>query len=202
MRDEQRGDSNEQLRRTLSRRVTGWIAVAASLAGILASVLLIKDRYFQPSFTLANWTKEANAVCDQRYTDMITAINRSRDSMYALNSAVDKLGKPSGPTFEEVKPLLSAAANDLDVLSGRERAIERDFEKIERPKGHKKEVESLIQTMQQVSQTDADFAADTHEATSGSGNGRTYNQYVELRNKQIVKLREYLQKLGVEKCLA
>ncbi|WP_432155174.1 hypothetical protein [Streptomyces tricolor] len=133
VRDEHRSDNNRQLRRTLPRRLGGWIAVAASPAGILTAVLLIKDRYAQPSFTLADWTKEANAVCAQRYTELITAINRSRDSMYELNSAADKIGQPSGPTFEELKPLLRKAANDLDVLSGRERLITQDFEKIKRP---------------------------------------------------------------------
>ncbi len=170
---------------------------------------MIKDRYFQPSFTLASWKKEANAVCDQHYTELITAINRSRDPLDTLHSAVDKMGKPSGPPFDKVKPLLRSAANDLDVLTGRERAIERDFGKIKRPEEHKKEVDSLIQTLQEVSQTDADFAADTHQATDESGNGRIFNQYVELhdqyvklRNEQVVKLRKYLQMLDVDKCLS
>lgn len=108
-----------------------------------------------------------------------------------------------------MKPLLRSAANDLDVLTGRERAIERDFGKIKRPEEHKKEVDSLIQTLQEVSQTDADFAADTHQAADESGNGRIFNQYVELhdqyvklRNEQVVKLRKYLQMLDVDKCLS
>ncbi|MFJ4329207.1 hypothetical protein ACIP3A_39700 [Streptomyces tricolor] len=185
------------MRRMLPRRLGGWIAVAASLAGILTAVFLVKDRYFQPPFTPADWKKEANAVCDQHYTELIAAINRSRDSLYALNSAADKIGQPSGPSFEEVKPLLSKAANDLDVLSGRERLIAQDFDKLKRPEGRKREVENLIKAIREVSQTDADFAADTHRAIEGSGDGRTYDQYIELRDRQVVKVREYLQR-----CLA
>ncbi|MET7435769.1 hypothetical protein ABZT16_43790 [Streptomyces flaveolus] len=49
-------------------------------------------------------------------------------------------------------------------------------------------MDSLIQALQEVSQTDADFAADTHQATDESGNGRIFNQYVELHD-QYVKLR-------------
>ncbi|MEU5712431.1 hypothetical protein [Streptomyces flaveolus] len=70
-------------------------------------------------------------------------------------------------------------------------------------------MDSLIQALQEVSQADADFAADTHQATDESGNGRIFNQYVELhdqyvklRNEQVVKLRKYLQMLDVHECLS
>jgi hypothetical protein len=206
MEDQQRSGGSRQRyrglwRRRATRRAKGWIGAAAGLAGIVALAFFLKDRYLPPAFTLSDWTREANTVCDDRYSNLISAINKSNESMDAVNTTASKIGKPSGPSFATLQALLRAAADDLDELSGQERQIKQDFERIKLPKEHRGEVEKLLGYVDRVAQKDANFAQDTRDAAIPTGNGETYSQYIKERNGLVGGLRNELQKLGVTKCL-
>lgn len=202
--DDSEEDIPDERRRRgkLSRHAKTWLGVLAGVAGIVGTVIVLIDRPPPPKpFTAADWTSEANLACDESWSDVLEAINKSNASTRTALNARAAIGTADELPTEQFRQVFRTAADDLDQLAGRERMLKAKFEKIEIPKGRGPETAKLITAMNDVSNLDGALASDFRKIADGVVPDGTYQENTDPRNKLSTEVDQLLSNLGVTQCL-
>lgn len=187
------GDGERSRRHGLSRRLGAWLAVAASVSGVLAGVFLVLDRWGpKADFTIEEWDREANAACD-RHAAFYAGLKLIQP-MNQLASAPNSL--PS----EQFQNLRETIANGQDQVGENLRRLKSELDVIRRPKGHEAQVDQLIDNLNEESIRSIRFAVDLRQATDLAQAKVVYRKWQNDSAKPLQDQIALLEKLGAKQC--
>lgn len=191
--DEEHSDSGEEHRsKKISRRLSIWLGVAASTAGVVAGVVLVIDRWGpKPVFTLADWAKQANAFCSDNFGKAEAMGRKGTASLNAVRDAPDSL--PS----DQFQSRLDTAAADIAEGAGIPRELKSDYDSIQRPQDYEAKVDQLIEKLNKLSQEDVTFSRNLAYYTARDEATETVNEFIQKRMKLVNDIGELQTQLGV-----
>ncbi|MEU2395742.1 hypothetical protein [Streptomyces sp. NPDC007369] len=179
MEEEQPSDDKGKL----ARRLAWWVGVLAGLAGIAG---LILSELSRDEITVAEWTQEANAVCDDQYGPVIESYRLVRERLPMVN--------PSGPANEKDK----AAATALEGLAANQRKLSGGLGKIRLPDSHRETIKSMLEALNDASDEDYELADNLR---LDEFNSKRYEEYAKLRNALAKQVIDAWTKLNLTHCL-
>lgn len=167
--------------------------MAASVAGVVAGVLLVVDRWGpKPDFTVNDWRREADEVCDRSVNFANTV--KVWSSVEQLAAAQNSLPKDQFETLRET------VANDVAALASRVRGFKTDLDDIDRPSRHGEEVDRLIESINYGTVLIFQFSSDVREAVDPAEVAVLYGEFLQKINKPGVEQLELVKKLGAKQC--
>lgn len=164
--------------RRVARHVAWWVGIIAGLAGIAGLVYSIISA---PNFTVKDWAKEANAVCDAHFGEVI-------ENIRLANEAVDKANTKTATASD-----YRVAASAWVKLGASERRLSGELGKLKTPSSRGDTIRKLIEAMNDVSIEDFRLADDlrvravSNESWAGFNTRR--NQAVALVNAHLTTLK-------------
>ncbi|MFD7026468.1 hypothetical protein ACFWAR_00290 [Streptomyces sp. NPDC059917] len=202
--DEPEADNPGEAQRQskLSRHAKTWLGVLAGIAGIVGTAIVLIDRPPPPKpFTPADWANEANSACDENWGDILKANNTSHASTRAALDAQAAIGTADELPTAQLRQVFRTAADDLDQLTGQERMLKAELERIEVPKGHDTEISGLITAMNNVSNLDGALAGAFRKIADGVVPEGSYQENTDTRNKLSAEVNRRWSNLGASQCL-
>ncbi|MFD8979838.1 hypothetical protein [Streptomyces sp. NPDC059564] len=169
----------------ISKHVGWWIAALAGLAGIAGLIFAIVTR---DRFTVEDWVKQDNAVCDGLSPQMTKEVRTAEASLIVR---VD-----GGYKSADYQP----AATAWDALGTTERKLSSEMGKIETPESHTKEIARLLDAMNDVS--DQDLAlSDKLQVQDITSESQTAQDIAKWRRQYVDQVNADLTRLNARHCL-
>ncbi|MFF1344330.1 hypothetical protein ACFVYT_42185 [Streptomyces sp. NPDC058290] len=179
MEDERPSGAQEKL----TRRLAWWVGVLAGLAGVAG---LILSAFSWDDFTVEEWTREANAVCDDQAGPVLESYRLVQELLPKVN--------PAGLANENDR----AAATALESLGANQRKLSGGIGKIQLPNSNKETINSMLEALNDASDEDYALAEDLRSDVFSS---KRYAEYAKLRNEFAKQVIDAWTKLKLTHCL-
>ncbi|MGW9595075.1 hypothetical protein ACWHLZ_32850 [Streptomyces chartreusis] len=182
------GGGNRNLRKNV-----GWaIAALAGIGGIITTVIAL---WPDPPFTIQDWAREANSVCDDTSGELVAVAQEANDEMGRLRGHMQQ-GTAQPGYFIYAGNLYSKQAGVQDKRAG-------EFSKIEEPNEQKETVDGVIADLRRADDSLYSIAKTLRSARSDNMVAvlASYDYQANLYNLDAKSVNDRLADIGADACV-